>query len=68
MTPRWIRLLKATAKISAFDVSELDAKKLMLAADFIVENRKSIVENNLAVSETLAAKAFDDAKTAVSLL
>ena len=66
--PKVDSVIKSHSKNFSFDVSELDAKKLMLAADFIAENRKSIVENNLAVSETLAAKAFDDAKTAVSLL
>jgi len=66
--PKVDSVLKSHTKNISFDVEELDAKKLTQAADFIIENRAQIAENNLAVSETLSASAYEDAKRAIDML
>ncbi len=66
--PKVDSVLKSHTKNISFDVSDVELNKLLNSADYIIEEREAVKENNLAVSETLSALTYDDAKRAVELI
>ena len=66
--PKVDSIIKSHSKNITFDVENTDAMEFTAAVDNIIANRKEIVENNLAVSEVLSKKAYEDAQRAVSML
>lgn len=66
--PKVDSVLKSHTMNMKFDVSEIDMEELLKSADYIIKERNTIKENNLAVSETLSAMTYDDAKRAISMI
>ena len=66
--PKVDSVLKSHTMNMKFDVSDVDVQELMKSADYIIKERDNIKENNLAVSETLSAMTYDDAKRAVDMI
>lgn len=66
--PKVDSVIKSHTKNVTFDVAKTEAMELTTAVDNIMENRKEIVENNLAVSEVLCKKAYEDAQRSVDMI